>query len=76
MTGPMEIEKYRQRLEQFDEALNHELYYYYSGIKDQLHTSGLYTEYSDLFKIESIREIETEIERTAESCESHKRSLA
>jgi len=76
VTGPMEIEKYRQRLEQFDEALNRELYYYYAGIKERLHTSGLYSEYSDLFTIESIREIETEIERTAEYCESHKKSLA
>jgi hypothetical protein len=72
----MQIEAYRERLEQFDESLNRELYYYYSGIKDRLETSGIYSEYSDLFTFERIREIETEIERAKKSCDSRKKSLA
>lgn len=72
----MQVEGYRQRLEQFDESLNRGLYYYYSGIKDRLETSGIYSEYSDLFTFERIREIEAEIERAKKSSESLEKSLA
>lgn len=72
----MQIEEYRKRLEEFEESLNRELYCYYSGVKARLETRGLYADYSDLYTIDTIRQIESEIERTPKSFESRRKSLA
>jgi hypothetical protein len=59
----MQIEQYRPRLEQFHHDLNQELYLHYSGRKENLETAGLYSDFSDLFSLETIREIQSEIDR-------------
>jgi hypothetical protein len=71
----MQIGEYRKRLEEFDESLSRELYYYYSGVKALLETRGLYSDYSDLSSADMVREIESEIERTPESFSARKKSL-
>jgi hypothetical protein len=69
----MQIESYRTRLEEFEQSANRELYLYRSGQKDRLEIGTLLSDYSDLFRKENIREIESELER--ESFESRRKSL-
>ena len=71
----MQIESYRTRLEEFEQNLNRELYRHYSGLKDRLDLAAVYSDYSDLFSIESIREVKSELEKTAESFSSRRKSL-
>jgi hypothetical protein len=71
--GVMQIESYRNRLEAFERSLNHELYLWNSGDKNRLELVSLYSDYSDLFCIESIREIESELK--SESFDSRRKSL-
>ena len=71
----MQIESYRKRLEEFERNLNRELYLYFSGQKNQLEIPALYADYSDLFSLESIREVESEYENTGESFSSRRKSL-
>jgi len=59
----MQIESYRNRLEEFEQNLNRELYHDRSGLKDQLELVALYSDYSDLFCTESIREVEAELDK-------------
>ena len=71
----MQIEEYRVRLERFTELLNREHYLHYSGQKEKLETAGLYSEYSDLFSLDTIHEIRAALEDVAPSFDSRKRSL-
>lgn len=71
----MQIESYRARLEEFEQNLNRELYQYYSGLKDRLDLMAVYPDYSDLFSVESIHEVKSELERTGESFSSKRKSL-
>ena len=71
----MQIEEYRTRLENFDEALKLELYQYYSGLKEHLDIVNLYSDNSDFFAPDSIREVESELDRTSEYCTSRRKSL-
>jgi hypothetical protein len=75
LTGAMQIESYRTRLEEFEHSLNGELYRYYSGRKSQLEVCSIYSDYSDLFSVESIREVESELKRTSESFAGRRKSL-
>ncbi len=72
----MQIEEYRQRMEQFAESLNRELYCYHAGIRKTLATGELYSDYSDLFSLEAIRELECDLKRCPDSFLSRKKSLA
>jgi hypothetical protein len=72
----MQIESYRERLEEFEENLNRELYRYYSGLKDRLEIVSLYSDYSDIFSPESIREAAAELENTSELFPSRRKSLS
>ncbi len=71
----MQIEEYRSCLEQFDIALNRELYGYFSGSKDQLETRRIYSEHSDLFTLGIINAIAGEHDRAADSLSSKRKSL-
>src|SRR5207249_5147680 len=71
----MQIEEYRTRLEEFIESLHREYYLYYSGQKELLETGGIYAEFSDLFSLDRIREIQGEIEKTPPAIESRRKSL-
>jgi hypothetical protein len=71
----MQIEEYRKQHERFHEALNRELFHHYSGQKAEPAIARIYADYSDLFRIETIREIELEISRTPESFPSRRKSL-
>jgi hypothetical protein len=61
LTGDARIESYRERLEEFEETLNRELYLYYSGQKKQLEACSLYLDYSDFFSLEQIQEAKAEL---------------
>jgi hypothetical protein len=74
-SGNMEIESYRQRLEEFEGKLNWELYRFYAGQKDELEIVCVYSDYSDLFSLDAIRETEAEARKTLESFPSRSRSL-
>jgi hypothetical protein len=69
----MQIESYRTRLEEFEQITNRELYLYRSGQKDRLEIAALFSDYSDVFRRENIREIESALEK--ESFESRRKSL-
>lgn len=69
----MQIEAYRIRLEEFEQNLNRELYRYRSGLKERLELVSLYSDYSDFFCIENIREVESALK--SESFESRRKSL-
>jgi oligoendopeptidase F len=71
----MQIESYRRRLEEYEQKLNRELYGYYSGFKDRLELTAVYSDYSDLFSVESIREVKSELENVRESFSSRRKSL-
>jgi hypothetical protein len=71
--GAMQIESYRSRLEAFEQSLNRELYLTSSGRKAQLELVRLYSDYSDFFCIENIREIESALKY--ETFESRRKSL-
>ena len=70
----MQIEEYRPRLEQFHYNLNQELYRHYSGLKEKVETSSVYSDYSDLFSLDTIREIRSEIDSLG-SDSSRKKTL-
>jgi hypothetical protein len=70
----LNIENYRSRLERFEEELNRQLYQFYAGFRSRLELVRCYSDYSDIFSIESIREAESELER--ESFDSRKKSLS
>src|SRR5437867_4588893 len=71
----MNVEEYRTRLEEFIAALHREYYLYYSGQKELLETGAFYTEFSDLFSLDRIREIQGEIENTPPHFESRRKSF-
>jgi hypothetical protein len=71
----MQIEEFRARLEEFDEALNREQYLHYSGLKASLETIRFYDEYSTLFSLETIRELQSQLE-PASVFESRKKSIS
>lgn len=71
----MQIEEFRARLEEFDEAINREHYLHYSGLKTSLETFRFYDEYSKLFSLETIRELQRQLEAASIS-ESRKKSLS
>ncbi len=75
MTGAMQIESYRKRLEEFERDLNRELYRFYSGQKNRLEIRGVYSDYSDFFSVDSIREAGIEYDNTGESFSSRRKSL-
>jgi hypothetical protein len=72
----MQIEEYRKQHERFHEALNRELLRHYSGQTAEPEIARLYAEYSGLFAIDAIREIDLEMARTPESFPSRRKSLA
>jgi hypothetical protein len=74
LTGALNLEIYRARLEEFEQTLNRELYRYYSGQKTQLEIQSIYSDYSDLFTIESIQEVKSGPKDTGESLPSRRRS--
>jgi hypothetical protein len=57
----MQIETYRAKIESFEQHSNRELYRYYSGQKDRLELTSIYSDYSDLFSLENIHGIQLEI---------------
>jgi hypothetical protein len=69
----MQIESYRSRIEEFTQGLNRELYLSRSGKKSRLELVRLYSDYSDLFRTENIRELESALK--TESFESRRKSL-
>jgi hypothetical protein len=69
------IDFYRGRLEGYEERLNRRLYQYYSGQRSDLELASLYSDYSDIFSLDSIHAIETESKKTSESFESRRKSL-
>jgi hypothetical protein len=69
------IESCRIRLGKFEESLNRQLYQFYSGRKSVLELVNLYSDYSDIFSLDSIREVETEYNSTSESFSSRRKSL-
>jgi len=71
----MQIEEYRIHLERFEASLNRELYQFYSGHKDFPQVSSVYSEYSDLYSRDTLREIDSEIERIPEALSSRRKSL-
>lgn len=71
----MQTAEYRKRLELFEEALNRELYRYYSGQDPSLSLAGIYSDYSDLHSLDAYREIEGEIEGTPDSYPSRRKGL-
>jgi hypothetical protein len=71
----MQIEIYRTQLEEFEQRLNRELYARYSGLGDQENLAAVYSDYSDLFSIESVQEVQSELKITSESFSSRRRSL-
>lgn len=74
MTGSLNLEFYRERLEKFEQTLNRELYRYYSGQKTQLEIQTVYSDYSDLFSAESIHEVTSEYKNTSDSLASRRKS--
>lgn len=72
----MQIESYRANLEAFELNLQRELYAYYSGLKDRFELTSVYSDYSDLFSAENIREVQAELEKTGTSFPSRSKSLA
>src|SRR5687768_14969166 len=58
----MQLEEFRARLEEFDEAINREHYLHYSGLKPSLETIRFFDEYSKLFSLETIRELQRQLE--------------
>jgi hypothetical protein len=71
----MQIETCRTRLEEFEQRLNRELYLYCSGLKERLEIKHVYSDYSDLFSRESIRETELALKNIGESFHSRRNSL-
>jgi hypothetical protein len=71
----MQIESYRTRLEDFEQSLNRELFRYYSGLKEQLELTSVYADHSDFLSLDSVREIKSELENTADSFSSRRKSL-
>ncbi len=69
----MQIESYRTRLEEFEQRLNRELYSFHSGRKQRLEIVSVYSDYSDLFCVESIRELESALK--IESFDSRRKSF-
>jgi hypothetical protein len=69
------IDSYRKRLEEYEERLNRRLYQYYSGRRSNLDLVSLYSDYSDIFSLDSIHEVETESKNTSEMFESRRKSL-
>jgi hypothetical protein len=69
----IDIDNYRSRLEQFEEELNRQLYRYYAGFKFRLDLVNYYSDYSDIFSLDSIGEIESEYKN--ETFESRRKSL-
>ncbi len=69
----MNIESCRMRLEKFVEDFNRRLFRYYSGRTPRLELVGLYSEYSDIFSSDSIREMESELK--SEPFDSRRESL-
>jgi hypothetical protein len=69
----LNIEYYRNRLEQFEEDLNRELYQFYAGFKSRLELVRCYSGHSDIFSLDSIREVESEYNN--ESFDSRRNSL-
>lgn len=69
----MQIESYRTRLEEFEERLNRELFLFHSGLKRTLEIVSIYADYSDLFCVENIRELESDLKN--ESFDSRRKSL-
>jgi hypothetical protein len=60
----MQIESYRTRWEEFEQTLNRELYRAHSGRKEQPEWTAVYSDYFDLFSVESIGEVKSELENT------------
>jgi hypothetical protein len=71
----MQIESYRTRLEEFEQDMSRELYRYYSGLKDRFELTAVYSEYSDLFSRESIREVKSKLDSADGSFSSKRESL-
>jgi hypothetical protein len=71
----MQIGLYRTRLEEFEQRLNRELYARCSGLRDQGNLLDVYSDYSDLFSIESVQDVQSELKNTSESFSSRRKSL-
>ena len=53
----MQIEEYRTRLEQFHTALNRQIYHHCYGQAGSLDLEGVYSDFSDLYSLETLLEI-------------------
>ena len=69
----LNIDNYRSRLEQFEEELNRQLYHFYAGFAPRLDLVRCYSNHSDIFSLDSIRDIESEYNN--ESFDSRRKSL-
>lgn len=70
----MNIDTYRSRLGDYEEGLNRRLYQFYSGWSHSLDLVGLYSDYSDIFSLDSIHEVESEYQNTSASFDSRRKS--
>ena len=71
----MQLEEYRSALERFHEALQREQYLYFSGRKEQLALLPIYSEHSDLFRLETVREIDSELAAVPVHLETPRKGL-
>ncbi|PYV12104.1 MAG: hypothetical protein DMG07_17745 [Acidobacteria bacterium] len=71
----MQLDEYRSALERFHEAFHRERYLHFSGLKETFDLRRIFSEHSDLFRIEAVREIEAELERVPEHLEGRRKGL-
>ncbi len=71
----MQIEEYRTRLERFHAALNRQIYLHYSGQRGDLDLASVYSDYSDLYSLETILDIKSAMEQVGDSFPSKHKSL-
>jgi hypothetical protein len=71
----MDSQEYRGRLERFLEDLGRAHCRYYDGSSESLSTRSVFSENSDLFTPDAVRELDAEISATASFLDSRRRSL-
>jgi len=71
----MQLDEYRTALERFHEALQREQYLYFSGRKERLALPPIYSEHSDLFRPETVREIDSELAAVPVHLETRRKGL-
>ncbi len=71
----VQIEEFRKNHERFHEDLNRQLLGFHSGRFDAIRIAGVYSDFSDLFSVDTIRELSTQIDQTPDSFPSRRKSL-